>query len=330
MKKIAILSTGGTIAMQADESGLANSALGPKKLLELANVDRDNMTFIEIEYKNIPSPHLQIRDIVELKELIEKAVKEEQVDGVVITHGTDTLQETAYFLDMTLQANVPIVITGAQRNSSLPMSDAALNIIDSIIVASDSRAAEMGVVVVFGSEIIPARDVIKTHKTAVTSFKAIEFGHIGHVSNNRAVWARKPLIRDYYPIGENIAELRVEIIPAYLGQDSNAIRHAIENGADGLVVEGLGAGHAPLNMIPGIEEAVKRGIPIVWGSRSRNGRMLTDTYGFIGSETYLRKMGVIWGEDLTPDKLRLKLLLLLSNGYDLEKMKQEFEFHFYS
>lgn len=330
MKKIAMISTGGTIAMQADASGLADSALGARKLLELANIDRTDITFVEMEYINIPSPHIQIQDLVTLKELIEKAVQEEKVDGVVVTHGTDTLQETAYFLDLTVDVNVPVVVTGAQRNSSLPMSDAALNIVDSVLVASEDRAANIGVLVVFGSEIIPARDIIKEHKTAITTFRAIDFGHIGHVNNGRCIWARKPLIHDHYEIGENIASLKVPIIPSYIGQDSAAIRYAIQDNVDGLIIEGFGAGHVPQNMIPGLQEAIEKNIPVILTSRSRKGSMLTDTYGFIGSETYLRKMGVIFGEDLTPDKLRLKLLLLLSNNFTLEQIKHAFEHNFYN
>ena len=329
MKRIAMISTGGTIAMQADASGLANSALGARKLLELANIDRTDITFVEMEYINIPSPHIQIDDLVTLKELVEKAVIEEKVDGVVITHGTDTLQETAYFLDLTLKTSVPVVVTGAQRNSSLTMSDAALNIADSVLVASDPRASEMGVLVVFGSEIIPARDVIKEHKTAVTTFKAIDFGHIGHINNGHCVWARKPLIHDHYQIGQGIADLKVAVIPTYIGQDSTMIRYMLEDNVDGIIIEGFGAGHVPQNMVPGIQEAIEKDIPVILTSRSRKGSMLTDTYGFIGSETYLRKMGVILGENLTPDKLRLKLLLLLSTKTPYAEIKKAYEQNFY-
>lgn len=329
MKRIAMISTGGTIAMQADASGLANSALGARKLLELANIDRTDIMFVEMEYINIPSPHIQIDDLVALKELVEKAVIEEKVDGVVITHGTDTLQETAYFLDLTLKVSVPVVVTGAQRNSSLTMSDAALNIADSVLVASDPRAAEMGVLVVFGSEIIPARDVIKEHKTAVTTFKAVDFGHIGHINNGHCVWARKPLIRDYYKVGPKIANLKIAIVPTYVGQDSTMLRYLVQDNVDGIIIEGFGAGHVPQNMVPGIQEAIQKNIPVILTSRSRKGSMLTDTYGFIGSETYLRKKGVILGENLTPDKLRLKLLLLLSNKTPYAEIKKAYEQNFY-
>lgn len=330
MKRIAMISTGGTIAMQADASGLANSALGARKLLELANIDRTDINIVEMEYINIPSPYIQIEDLITLKELIEKAVTEEKVDGVVITHGTDTLQETAYFLDLTVNVSVPVVVTGAQRNSSLPMSDAAQNIVDSVLVASDDNAAGMGVVVVFGSEIIPAREVIKEHKTALTTFRAIDFGHIGHINNGRCVWARKPFIHEHFEIGENLPSLRVPIITSYIGQDSAAIRYALADNVDGLIIEGFGAGHVPQNMIPGIQEAIEKNIPVVLTSRSRKGSLLTDTYGFIGSETYLRKMGVIFGENLTPDKLRLKLLLLLSTDCSHEQIKHAFEQNFYN
>lgn len=330
MNRIAMISTGGTIAMQADDSGLAQSALGTHKLLELANINQTDIKILEMEYINVPSPHLQIKDLVTLKELIEKAINEDEVDGIVITHGTDTLQETAYFLHLTVETKVPVVLTGAQRNSSLTMSDVALNIGDAVSVASDERAAEMGVLVVFGSEIIPARDVIKEHKTAITTFKAVDFGHIGHVNNGRCVWARKPIIHDHFAIGPNLASLKVPIIPAFLGQDSTMLRYAIQDHVDGIIIEGFGAGHVPQNMISGIQEALDNQIPVVLTSRSRKGSLMTDTYGFIGSETHLRKMGVVFGEDLTADKVRLKLMLLLSKGVSHAEIKLAFEHHFYS
>lgn len=330
MKKIAMISTGGTISMQSDADGLAQVSLGAQDLLDMANFDNDDIEVVEIEFIKKPGAHITLEDLKNLKETIETAVAEDGIEGVVITHGTDTLEETAYFLDIVLDSDIPVAVTGAQRNPSLPMSDTVLNIVNSVMVVADDDAKGMGVLIVFNSEIIPARDAIKAHKSLVSSFQGVEFGHIGAVNNDRVIWSRRPLIQDHYNLGESFAEKRVDIIPAYLGQDDVQIKDAITNGAAGIIIEGIGGGHLPEAMLPGIEEAIAKDIPVVLTSRVRLGRLFTDTYGFKGSETYLRKMGVILGEDLTPAKLRLKLLVLLSNDYNYDQMKEAFEANFYS
>ncbi|MDI6600772.1 MAG: asparaginase domain-containing protein [Thermoanaerobacteraceae bacterium] len=161
MKKIVIISTGGTIAMGKDESGLAN-------------IKKD--TIIEtFQFSNVPSSYLTLADLCQLRSCI-LGFQSKGYDVVVITHGTDTLEETAYFLDISLKTNIPIILTGAQRNPSLISSDGPLNLYDSILVASDDQAKEMGVVVVFSSEIVAAREATKFHRTRVDTFKSLEFG----------------------------------------------------------------------------------------------------------------------------------------------------------
>lgn len=155
----------------------------------------------------------------------------------------------------------------------------------------------------------------------------MEFGPIGTVNNNKVLWFRKPLIRETYGLGD--INKTVDIIPSYLGSDSRLIRNSIRDGANGLVVQGMGAGHVPKAMLAGIQEALDKGIPVVLSSRVLTGRFFTDTYGYEGAEKQLRSMGVIFGEDLSPQKARIKLLVLLSLGYDNDKIKHEFEKYFY-
>lgn len=321
-----MISTGGTISMQVDESGLAKPKLGAKELIEGLTDIGDDIEIEDIEFKNIPSPHLTLRDLVELKSIIEDTANM-GFDGIVVTHGTDTMEETAYFLELTLDIDIPVVLTGAQRNSSSVSSDVGLNIMDSIMVASDDKAAEMGVVVVFCSEVILAREVIKTHRTRVDTFKSLEFGPVATIINNKVMWFRTPLIRDKYRLGD--LEKMVDIIPSYLGSDSRLIRNSIRDKVHGIVIEGVGAGHVPKLMLDGIEEAIKMRIPVALSSRILQGRLLTDTYGYEGAEKQLRKMGVIFAEDLPVWKARIKLLVLLSLDYDNDRIKYEFEHNFY-
>lgn len=326
MKKIALISTGGTIAMEVNEFGLATPKAGAKELIEsLPNMG--DIKVDDIEFKNIPSAHMSIENLVELRKLVIEVSKKDY-DGIVITHGTDTMEETAYFLDLTIDITIPVVLTGSQRNLSALSPDVVLNISDSVRVAADNKASEMGVLIVFASEILTGREATKTHRTRVDSFKSVEFGPIGTVDNDRVLWFRKPMIRETYGLG-NIENIEVDIVSSYLGSDSRNMRNSIKDKVNGIILQALGAGHIPEPMLEGIQEAIDSGIPVVLTSRTLRGRFLTDTYGFKGSERYLRDMGVIFGEDLTSQKVRIKLMVLLSLGYSNEKIKYEFEKNYY-
>lgn len=325
MKKIAFISTGGTISMEVNQAGLATPTAGAKELLNTISQMKE-IQVVDKEFKKIPSAHITINDLLELKKLIETTQKDH--DGIVITHGTDTMEETAYFLDLILERKVPIVLTGSQRNLSAISSDAQINILDAILVAADSRATEMGVLIAFGSEVIPAREATKVHRTKLDTFKSLEFGPIATIDNRKVLWFRKPLIQEHYKLGE-ISDKLVDIITCYLGADSRCIRNSIHDNANGIILQSLGAGHVPEAMLDGVEEAIKRSIPVVLTARPYMGRFLVDTYGFKGAEKYLRDIGVIFGGDLSSQKARLKLLVLLSNNYNLCEIKEAFEKDFY-
>ncbi len=327
MKKVALISTGGTIAMKKDKTGLAVPQAGGKELIDSLPDIRSEISVEDVEFKNIPSAHMNLKDLVDLRKLV-MDVSNREYDGIVITHGTDTMEETAYFLDLTLDIDIPVVLTGSQRNLSAISSDVAVNIVDAVRVAADDKSAEMGVLIVFASEIVTAREAIKTHRSRVDTFKSIEFGPIGTVDNNRVIWFRKPLINEKYGLGD-MNGLSVDIIPSYLGSDSRIIRNSINDNVDGIILQALGAGHIPEGMLDGISEAIDASIPVVLTSRPLKGRFFTDTYGFKGAEKYLRNLGVIFGEDLPSQKVRIKLLVLLSLGYDYERIKYEFEKNFY-
>ncbi len=321
-KKIAVVSTGGTIAMKVDKSGFAVPALGAKELIATLPNISEHVDVSDIAFKNVPSPQITHEDLVELRNLVID-LKNKGFDGVVITHGTDTMEETAYFFDLTTDIGIPIVLTGAQRNPSSISSDVQLNLMDSILVAADDKTAEMGVVIVFSSEIVPAREATKYHRSRVDTFKSLEFGPIGTISNNKVLWFRKPMIRDTYGIGD--FSKTVDIIPSYLGSDSRMMENSIKDGVDGIILQGIGGGHVPKAMLDGIQKAIDKGIPVVLTSRVPTGRLFTDTYGYEGAERQLRSMGVIFGEDLSPFKARIKLLVLLSLGFDYDKIRSEFE-----
>lgn len=327
MRKVKVVSLGGTIAMVKDEQGLAQPALDAKALVE-AVPEISKAAEIDLEaWKRVPSPFLTPQDIVDLSRLIRNWAGE-GYHGVVVTQGTDTLEETAYLLDLLVDAETAVVVTGAQRNPSLPSADGPVNILDSVLTAADPEAPNKGALVVFCSEIHAAREVVKTHTSRVDTFKSPELGPLGVVNNGRVMWLRNPVVKEKYRVHE--IKVRVEVVVAGMGSDSVMIDSAVQLGADGIILQALGGGHVPPAMIPGIERAVKAGKPVVMTSRCHMGRLLTNTYGFEGSETHLRKLGVIFGDALPTSKARIKLMVLLAAGLGIEDIRREFEKHYYA
>ncbi len=322
MKKIALITTGGTISMKSNKTGLAEPMAGGLELLSGLPAF-DNIIVQDIDFINIPSAHISHENLAELRKLIIK-LNDEGYEGIVITHGTDTLEETAYFLDLTTNLNIPIVLTGAQRNLSAISSDFQLNIADSILVAADAKAGGYGPLVVFASEAFLAKEVTKTHKSRISTFKSLDFGPVGTIDNGKVLWFREPNKRETYGIG-NFENIKVDIISSYLGSDSRLLLNSLNDKVDGIIFEGLGAGHVPEKSIEGISKAIENKIPIILTSRVLQGRLMIGTYGFIGSEKYLINMGVILGDYLPAHKARLKLMVLLSLGYTHEQIKYEFE-----
>lgn len=328
MTKIALISTGGTISMKAAADNMAVPEAGAKELA--SGIDKNQTVKVDsFDALKKPGAHLTFDDLVILKEMTEEKL-EEGYDGVIITHGTDTLEETSYFLDLTIDTEKPIIVTGAQKNLSDPQTDALANINASIMVAADPRNKNMGVQVVFANEILSARDAIKTHSAAFNTFKSYgSMGTLGYVVNDRVIWHRRPFRTEYIGLEDREKDYRVEIVDCYLGADTLLLDACLENNVDGIIVQTVGAGHVPENMLPAIEKAIDRDIPVAISKRPLEGGLFTDTYGFVGSESYLRKKGVIFAEDLTAAKARLKLKVLLSHKNDITYIREKFEKDYY-
>ena len=328
LKRVKLLSLGGTIAMTENSRHLANPALDAAALLEKVPA-LETVASVEAEsFMNVPSPFLVPRDILRLARRIE-ALAGEGFDGVVVTQGTDTLEETAYLLDLLIPrtARIGVAVTGAQRNPSLVSADGPANLVDSVITAAADRTPEMGVVVVFCSEIHAGRDVVKTHTTRLDTFKSLETGPLGAVTNGKVAWFRSPVVREVYAPSD--LDAPVEVIWAGMGTTSSMLDAARESGARGIVLQAVGAGHVPPTMIPGVKRLVDAGIPVIMTSRCHGGRLLTGTYGYEGSETHLHDLGVIFGDGLATSKARAKLTVLLGAYLSIDDIRREFEKNYY-
>ncbi|TQR19793.1 asparaginase [Psychrobacillus vulpis] len=310
LKSILLIHTGGTISMQihSDSGAVVPTENNPltfegDKLKQYANV-------IEIEAFNLPSPHITPKEMFLLKQIVDKYIQEQNIDGVVITHGTDTLEETAYFLDLTVDTTIPIVLTGAMRSSNEIGSDGLYNLVSAIKVACSDDAKNKGVLVVLNDEIHTAENVTKTHASNVSTFQSPQYGPIGFISKSIVHFHHSPNHRTVFPI-QNITK-RVALFKVYAGMEPDLLESSIELGYDGIVLEGLGQGNVPPSLVSIIEDIIKKDIPIVLVSRCFNG-IAQDVYGYVGGGKVLKKQGVLFAQGLNGQKARLALLIALNH-----------------
>ncbi|MGL5615651.1 MAG: asparaginase [Sarcina sp.] len=323
MKKIAVIFNGGTISMKVDEKihAAVPNLTGEEIMAKVRGIE----DYAEIEdhtFSSLPSPHMTIELMMELSKFVDNIVKREDIDGVVVTHGTDTLEETAYFLDLTINTKKPVVITGAMRSSSELGYDGPANLTASICTAASMEARGRGVLICFNGELNSASEVTKANSMALNAFRTPNFGPIGIVDNNRVIFYRDVADDCYIPV-DSITE-KVAIIKCAAGMENDFINLAIENNYKGIVLEALGRGNVPPTLVEPIERAIAKGITVVLTSRCFEGRVC-DTYGYLGGGKQLRDMGVIFGESMPSQKIRIKLLLLLSAKYDYKYIKKSFE-----
>lgn len=280
-----------------DENPLKNE----QALEQYANI-------IEIEAFNLPSPHITPQHMLQLRDVIVHHAQLYQLDGVVITHGTDTLEETAYFLDMTTRFQFPIVLTGAMRSSNELGADGVYNLVEAVRVAVDPHAREKGVLVVMNDEVHLSSNVTKTSTSSVNTFQSPQYGPIGLITKKKVHFHHAPLTRQYIHVEQ--LQKRVVMLKVYAGMDVDMIESVYNSGYDGLVLEGLGQGNIPPAVAAKVIDYVKAGFPIVLVSRCFNG-IAEGVYGYDGGGKQLEDAGVVFANGLNGQKARLKLLLAL-------------------
>ena len=272
---------------------------------------------------NLPSPHITTKEMMELKFILEDYDKKGNIDGAVITHGTDTLEETAYFLDLTCQASFPVVVTGAMRSSNEIGSDGLYNLISSIRVASSPEAKGKGVLVVLNDEIHTAVNVTKTHTSNISTFQSPQYGPIGIVTKRGVLFHHTPTKHENYPV-DDISK-NVSLIKAHAGMDSSLLNAILGLNVDGVVIEALGQGNLPPAALEGVKDFIKHNIPVVIVSRSYAG-IVQDVYGYEGGGKHLKELGVIFSNGLNGQKARIKLLVALSKTNNMDEINEMFMF----
>ncbi|MDN5237093.1 asparaginase [Staphylococcus aureus] len=321
MKHLLVIHTGGTISMSQDQSNkVVTNDINPISMHQ--DVINQYAQIDELNPFNVPSPHMTIQHVKQLKDIILEAVTNKYYDGFVITHGTDTLEETAFLLDLILGIEQPVVITGAMRSSNEIGSDGLYNYISAIRVASDEKARHKGVMVVFNDEIHTARNVTKTHTSNTNTFQSPNHGPLGVLTKDRLQFHHMPYRQQAL---ENVNDkLNVPLVKAYMGMPGDIFSFYSREGIDGMVIEALGQGNIPPSALEGIQQLVSLNIPIVLVSRSFNG-IVSPTYAYDGGGYQLAQQGFIFSNGLNGPKARLKLLVALSNNLDKAEIKSYFE-----
>ncbi|MBH0256994.1 type II asparaginase [Helicobacter pylori] len=321
---IALLATGGTIAGSGASASLGSyksGELGVKELLK-AIPSLNKIARIQGEQvSNIGSQDMNEEIWFKLAKRAQELLDNSRIQGVVITHGTDTLEESAYFLNLVLHSTKPVVLVGAMRNASSLSADGALNLYNALSVAIDEKSANKGVLVVMDDTIFSAREVVKTHTTHTSTFKALNSGAIGSVYYGKARYYMQPLRKHTTESEFSLSQLKtplpkVDIIYTHAGMTPDLFQASLNSHAKGVVIAGVGNGNVSVGFLKAMQEASQMGVVIVRSSRVGSGEV---TSGEIDDKAF------ITSDNLNPQKARVLLQLALTKTNNKEKIQEMFE-----
>jgi L-asparaginase len=321
---IGILFTGGTISMKLDPAtGAAVPALGPAEILAQVP-ELGSVADIESEdFSRLPGPHVTPDGMWRLARRAAAWLARPDIDGLVITHGTDTIEESAYLLDLVLMSDKPVVLVGAMRTVSDASWDGPGNLLAAARVAASAAARGHGVLVVMDEQILPAREVRKVHTESSGSFATPEFGPVGVVDAGAVVFRRSPLPRPTWQdrraepgLRVTRLETRVDLVQAYTGMTDRLVRMLLDSGARGLAVVGFGRGNVPPAIMPAVDAAIRTGVLVTVSSRCVAGRV-APRYGYEGGGMHLKKVGAVLAGDLSGAKARLLQMAVLGYAPDV-------------
>lgn len=323
-RRIAVFSTGGTIASVRGDGGAAQPSLNAEDLLRAAPELAAVGDMKALRFRQVASSELSLADMVALAAEIGRAIAD-GANAAIVTQGTDTLEETAFALDLLWDGEAPAVLTGAMRNATLPGADGPANLLASALVAASPSARGLGALVVFNDEVHLPVFVQKTHTTNPGTFRSTVAGPIGWIVENQVRIALRPAARHHIGIGAQPGPIAsVALIKIVLGDDGRLLKVIPDLGYRGLVIEATGGGHVPSAIAEPLGR-LARAMPVVLTSRTGAGELLRSTYGFPGSETDLLRRGLIHGGMLDGPKARILLSLLLTGGAGQEAIEEAFK-----
>jgi L-asparaginase len=324
---VRLIATGGTIAMKIDpvKKAPVPAISGEDLIATVPEIEK--VARIEVQnLSNVPSDYMDPDRWIQLQKAVSQALSRPEMAGVIVSHGTDTLEETAWFLDLTVESEKPVVLIGAQRNASEKDFDGPRNLLNAARICVAPGARRMGTMIALNNQINAAREAVKTHTSDVETFKSGDFGFLGVADNDRVIFYRAPVRRQHLalrvPEGQHLP--RVDIVDMYGGADGALVRAAIAAGSRGLVIQALGWGNMNVPMFEAVKEVIGKGIPVVISTRVWNGRVLPN-YGFQGGGKTLQEAGAIFADNLSPQKARILLMLALQTTSNAQEIQRLFD-----
>jgi L-asparaginase len=323
MSKIVLVTTGGTVASRHDpKSGYTAASADGDSLRESLRDPLDGVDLAVDEFCNVNSFAFDLPLAFGLAKRVGRHLADPATAGVVVTHGTDTMEESAYLADLLVASEKPVVFTGAQRAADAPDPDGPRNIAEAVRIAASAATVGLGVMVAFEQEFHAARDVTKTHTSRVDTFASAEHGKLGEIDGGRVSVHRRPALRKTFA-AERV-ESRVDLIKLVIGSDDRFLRFAADSGAKAIVIEGFGRGNATPAVAKAVGEIIMADIPVIVTSRCPRGRV-RPIYGNGGARD-LERAGAIFAGDLSGPKARVLVAVLLGSGLSTEAMRAEFDF----
>ena len=321
-RHVHVLFTGGTISMRVDPgTGAAVPALSGQEIVDrVRGLDRVARLTLE-DYARLPGPHVTPFWMWRLKDRVAAVLADPTVDAVVVTHGTDTLEETAFLLDLTLDSSKPVVFCGAMRTVSQRGWDGPANLLAAVRTAVHPGSRDRGVLVAVGGEVHSAAEATKWHAQHLKAFRSAG-GPVAIARNGRVAYKRPRGSRAAVSARRLVPEVDLHTMAA--GVDDGPLRASLARGVRGLVIAATGAGNVPPGAMPGIRAALAGGVPVVLVTRCPAGRV-TPAYGYEGGGLMLRELGVIFGGELPGQKARIKLMVALGSTSDVARIRALFE-----
>lgn len=291
---VAVISTGGTIASTEEEGGDASPDLTGEDLVAAVPELGSETELLTDDFANVPSPHFTVEQMHELAQRVTEYDRDPEVEGVVITQGTDILEESAYFVDLCYGGETPVVFTGAMRNPSLASPDGPANLLTAVRTAESEGARGRGALVAFNDRIHAASRVSKVHSMNLDTFRSPEFGPVGVRDESRLVWnAETERTPDLDPDADAITN---QVAALTATADMPATQIPGPEAFEAVCLAATGAGHIPPGIIPRLEALAEAGVPIVATTRCPEGRLARSTYDFPGSEATLRELNCYYSQ----------------------------------
>ncbi len=324
---VAAVFTGGTIAVSANKNSNVVPVLTGREILERVPEIAKYLPTTRVQvhdFATLPGPHMSPEMMLTLAGFVR--VLQEHTDGIVITHGTDSMEETSYFLDLVIGDHVPIVFTGSMHTSTDAAWDGGRNLVDALAVAGSESFRDSGVLVVMNGYIHAASEVTKTHSMRTDTFRSPDFGSVGTINTlamDEPRRFRAPRTRHHIPLPEDVELPYVELLQTYAGMDDRLFVAALKAGAAGIVIEAMGQGNVPPGVVNGVARAREMNVPVVITTRCMSGPV-RPYYSYEGAGRELEKLGCIFSPYLSGPKARIKLMIARAAGYSDAKLRELF------